>query len=81
VLSVKLVDQLLGIFEVFCRFPTRAYVTVSGPLDEVMELPISPFGAENSIDFPFFICRFIDNRRLRLRWRLTYNRGGVPIKL
>jgi hypothetical protein len=81
VLSVKLIDQLLGIFEVLCWFPTRAYVAVFGPLDEVMELPISPFGVENAIDFPFFLSRFVDNRRLRLRWRLTYNRGGASIKM
>jgi hypothetical protein len=52
--SVKIVDHLLGIVEVFCLFPTRTYVAVSRPLNEVMKLPISQFGVKDTIDFPFF---------------------------
>jgi len=37
---MELVHQLLGMFEVGRQFPTCAYVAVSRPLDEVVELPI-----------------------------------------
>jgi len=37
---MELVDQLLGMFEVGRRCPTCAYVAVSRPLDEVVELAI-----------------------------------------
>jgi hypothetical protein len=60
---MKLVDQLLGMFEVVRRFPACAYVAVSGPLDAVVELPITLFGVENAVDFPFFLSRFIDNHQ------------------
>lgn len=54
VLCVKLTDQLLAFFEDFHWFPSRAYVAVSGPLDEVMELPMTLYRVDNAIDFPFF---------------------------
>jgi len=36
IISVKVVDQLLGILEVFERFPTRTYLIIASPLNEVM---------------------------------------------
>jgi hypothetical protein len=62
-LSMTLVDHLLGMFEVVRRFPTCAYVAVSGPLDEVVQLPITQFAVENAVDFSFCLSRFIYNRR------------------
>ena len=41
-ISVTVVDQLLGILEVIERFPTRTYIIVAGPLNEVMSLPVAP---------------------------------------
>jgi hypothetical protein len=63
VLSMKLVDQLRGMFKVVRRFLTCVYVVVSGPLDEVVELPITQFGVENAVDFPCFLSRILDNCR------------------
>jgi hypothetical protein len=58
-LSMKLINQLLGIFEVLCRLPTGSHVTITSPLHEAVNLPIAPFGVDNRIDFPLF--RMIDN--------------------
>jgi len=58
---MKLVDQLLGMIQVVCPFPTGAYVAVSGPLEQVVELPLTPFGVETAVDFPFFHSQLVDN--------------------
>jgi len=57
-LSVKLVNQISGVFKVFRRFPAGAYVVITGPLDEIMQLPIAPPRVEYVVDFPF-LC-FLD---------------------
>jgi hypothetical protein len=41
-LSVKLVNQISGIFKMFHLLQSGVYVVVTGPLDEIMELPITP---------------------------------------
>jgi hypothetical protein len=61
-LSVKLVNQISGIFQVLRRFPARSYVVVTGPLDEIMQLPIEPPRVEYAVDFPF-LC-FLDYHRV-----------------
>jgi hypothetical protein len=43
----------LGVFKVFRRLAAGAYVVVTGPLDEVMQLAIVPPGVEYAVDFPF----------------------------
>jgi len=51
---MEFVHQLLSIPEVFRWLPTRTDISVSGPLNEIMKLPITPFGVEDAINFPFF---------------------------
>jgi hypothetical protein len=57
--AMELVHQLLCIPEVFHWLPARMHISVSGPLNAVMELPISPFGVQYTINFPLF--RVVDD--------------------
>jgi len=38
----KIINQVLGMFKVFCRFPAHAYVVVTGPLNHILQIPIAP---------------------------------------
>jgi len=51
---MEFVHQLLSIPEVIRWLPTRTDISVSGPLNEIMKLPIRLFGVEDAINFPFF---------------------------
>jgi hypothetical protein len=77
-LSVKLINQFLRIPEILRRFPASPYVTVTRPLDETMELPVAPLRVDDPVDFPF--VRFVDDRRLRFRWRLAGGRRCIAVK-
>jgi hypothetical protein len=55
--SVKLGNPRLGVFKVFCWLPTGGYVVITGPLDEIMQLPITLPRVEYDVDFPF-LCFF-----------------------
>jgi hypothetical protein len=52
-LSVKLINQFLSIPEILPRFPASPYVTVTNPLYEIMEIPVSPLRVEDPVGFPF----------------------------
>jgi hypothetical protein len=52
-LWVKVVNQVSGVLQVFRRLPTGAYVVVTGPLDEILQLPIAKPGVEYVVDIPF----------------------------
>jgi hypothetical protein len=77
-LSVKLVDQFLRIPEILCRFPASPYVTVTGPLYEIMELPVASLRVEDPVNFPF--VRVVDDCRLRFRTRLGGGRRCIPVE-
>jgi len=71
-LSVKLVDKFLRIPDILRRFPASPYVTVTGPLYDIMELPVASLRVEDPVNFP--IIRVVDDHWLRFRWRLA---GGT----
>jgi hypothetical protein len=50
---VELVKLISGVFKAFRQRPAGVYVVVTGPLDELMQLPIAPPGVEYAVDFPF----------------------------
>jgi hypothetical protein len=76
---MEFVDQLLRIPEVFRSLPTRTDISVSGPLNEIKKLPITPFGVEDAINFPFF--QVVDNHRVRFARWLAWDWRCVPIDL
>jgi len=57
-LLVKLVNQLVGVFKVISQFSVLVYVVVTGPLDEIMQLPIALHRVEYAVNIPF-LC-FLD---------------------
>jgi len=71
-LSVELINQLLRFPVIFRRLPASPYVTVTHPLYEIMELPVSSLRVEDSVDFPF--VRDVENHRLQFRWGLAGGR-------
>jgi len=77
-LSVKIVDQFLRIPKILRRHPASLYVTVTRPLNEIMELPVASFGVENLVNFPFI--RVVNHRRLRFRWRLASGRWHIAVE-
>ena len=56
---MEFVHHLLSIHKVFRWLPTRTDISVSGPLNDIMKLPIMLFGLEDAINFPFF--RVVDD--------------------
>jgi hypothetical protein len=60
---MEFLPWLLRIWEVTRWLPTRTDISVSGPLTEIMNLPITPFGVEDAINFPFF--QVVDNHWAR----------------
>jgi len=48
---MEFVHWLLSIPEVFRWLPTRTDISVSGQLNEIMKLPITPFGVDDVINF------------------------------
>jgi len=57
---MEFVQQLLLIPKVFRRLPARTHISVTGPLNELIKLPISPFGDKYMINLPLF--RVVDDR-------------------
>ena len=66
---MEFVHQLLSIPADFWWLPTRTDISVSGPLNEIMKLPITPFGVEDAINFPF--VQVVDDHRVRFVRRLA----------
>jgi len=54
VAAMELLNQLVIIPEDFCGLPTRTGVSVSGLLNWIMNVLITPCGVEYMIDFSFF---------------------------
>ena len=59
---MQFVYNLLSIRKDFRWLPTRRNISGSGPLNEMMKLPIKPFGVGDAISFPFF--RVVDDHRV-----------------
>jgi len=66
--SVKLIKQFLRISENLHRFPTCWYITVTGPLYEMLHLPVVKLKVEHPVDVPS--ARVLDDYRVQFRWQL-----------
>ena len=53
---MQLANQISGVSELFCWLPAGAYVVVTSPLDEIMQVPIVPPRVEYAVDFLFLCC-------------------------
>lgn len=77
--SVKLVNQISGIYLVLRWFLAHAYVVVTSPLDEVTQLPIVPSRVEYVVDFSFLF--FLDYHWVGFRRWLTSDWWCITIEM
>jgi len=75
---VELVNQSLRIPKILRRIPASPYLTVTRPVDDIMELPVTSLRVKDQVDFPFI--RVIDAHRLRVRWWLARDMGCIAVK-
>jgi len=78
-LLVKLVSQMSTAIKLLHLFLAHGYVTVPGPLDDVMQLPIAPCSVENGVKFQRFCC--VDSHYMWFCEMLPYDRWCVITKL
>jgi len=79
VISMEVVERFTGILEVFGRLLACAYVAVPGPLNMVVQLPVTLHSVAKPSNFP--ILRFIDYHCISIRAWLSYHRRCIVIEL
>jgi len=68
-LSVKVIEQFLRCPKILRQLPASSYISVSCPLNEILELQDVSLRVEDPADFPF--VKVVDDLWQRYRWRLA----------